>query len=240
MIKNILLRALSGVFFILPSCSFAQDSICNVNTCAGFPVPLIVKDFIKNGYEKINLVTILGEKYVIVTTENEINKCAVLFPVNEVGIAKTPVNFQNNNFCNYSILDGKVISSWKDTAKWYDDIYQLNNNNWVLLFRDECVGCSVVKRIYFENSKPSATLLLSDGSDFTKRSKIFGVISVQKASLFRSANFDDKLKAYLIKGDVFDLTDMSPDGNFYKISYKMKNAKTLTAWISYDDFSLKN
>ena len=40
--------------------------------------------------------------------------------------------------------------------------------------------------------------------------------------------------------EIFDLIDMSDDGNFYKIKYLMKNGKELIAWIHSDEFSINS
>jgi hypothetical protein len=70
--------------------------------------------------------------------------------------------------------------------------------------------------------------------------RLKGLISVDKAMLYNSMNYQDKMKAYLVRGDVIDLLGNSDDKKYYKISYLMRNGKNLVAWISSDDFSVKD
>ncbi|MBU9856417.1 hypothetical protein [Rahnella bonaserana] len=240
MMRNKYFRVFFGAAFIYSSYSIALSSNCNLQVCSGFNTPESFKNTINEGYENLEVTTILNKRYAVATTTNDVNKCSVLFPISEQGISNYPINFHKNPFCNYSVVNGKVVSSWKDGAKWHEDIYEVNNGSWSLFIRDECIGCDIVKRTLYENDKPKNTLLLKDGYDFTKRIKITGVISTEKSMLFKTSNPNNKSKSYLIKGDVFNLIDMSPDGNYYKISYLMKSGKNLEGWISYNDFSIED
>lgn len=239
LIKKTYCYLTSVVFIILSINSYAQDNVCSVNTCSGLPIPTSVKKIIATGYEGVGTTNILGSEYLIATTKNDINKCSVIFPITKSGISNKPVNFDGNPFCNYSISNDKVVSHWKDSAKWYEDIYQVKNSSWLLVFRDECIGCDSVKRNTFENGKIVGTSLMSDADDFSKREKIIGFISANKEYILKTANSDDKSKSYLIKGDAFEISDMSEEGNYYKITYKMKSGKNLSGWISSDAFTIK-
>lgn len=239
-IMNNRLPYLIVVFFLIfTTKSFAKIDDCDANACSGLPIPTSVKKIIATGYEEVGTTNILGSEYLIATTKNDINKCSAIFPITKSGISNKPVNFDGNPFCNYSISNDKVVSHWKDSAKWYEDIYQVKNSSWLLVFRDECIGCDSVKRNIFENGKIVGTSLMSDADDFSKREKIIGIISAEKEYILKTANFNDKSKAYLIKGDTFEISDMSEDGNYYNITYKTKSGKNISGWISYDAFTTK-
>ncbi|WP_350313085.1 hypothetical protein OHJ28_00665 [Dickeya fangzhongdai] len=174
----------------------------------------------------------------MITTGNDINKCSTLFQITATGIKEKPVLPEKNPICNYSINKNNVISSWKDEGKWNEDIYQVSDEKWTLMFRDACVGCGIVKRTYFKEGVATETALLKDESIYTERAPIFGTVSVEKTVLLNSPIMTDRKNSYLIAGDHFKLLDMSDNGAFYKISYQMKSGKILTAWINSDDFSL--
>ncbi|NAT77148.1 hypothetical protein CWD78_06265 [Dickeya dadantii] len=223
---------------IFTNVTFAENKLCDNNYCEGFPIPESIKNMTKNGYEKIKSDIILGKKYLLITTESDINKCSTLFPITAMGIKETPILPEKNLICNYSINKNNVISSWKDEGKWNEDIYQVSDEKWTLMFRDACVGCGIVKRTYFKEGIATETALLKDESTYTERAPIFGTVSVEKTTLLNSPTMTDKKNSYLIVGDHFKLLDMSDNGEFYKISYQMKSGKTLIAWITADDFSL--
>ncbi|AWH89625.1 hypothetical protein [Limnobaculum parvum] len=216
----------------------AEDKSCSIDFCGGIALPKSIKDLINGGYNNIEVVNLLNKRYLTITSNNEINKCSILFSINENSIDDTSVFPKGNQICNYKIINNNFVSHWRDGGKWYEDIYQMKDSKGELIFRDECIGCDLIKRTVYSKNKIKSTALLTGDDNFTERKTISGVISVNKAILLKSANSNDKLRAYLIKGDVFDLIDMSDDGGFYKIKYLMKNNKILVAWISVDEFSI--
>ncbi|MBO8132844.1 hypothetical protein [Dickeya fangzhongdai] len=231
-------RTILILLFLTSFKTFANENLCSKDYCDGFTVPRNIRNMINNGYGKTTLVIILGRKYLIATTNSDINKCSLVFLIKDNEIKETPVLPGKNPICNYSINKNNVISSWKDEGKWNEDIYQVSDEKWTLMFRDACVGCGIVKRTYFKEGVATETALLKDESIYTERAPIFGTVSVEKTVLLNSPIMTDRKNSYLIAGDHFKLLDMSDNGEFYKISYQMKSGKILTAWINSDDFSL--
>ncbi|WP_050515623.1 hypothetical protein [Dickeya undicola] len=231
-------RTILALFFLTSFKIFANENLCSKDYCDGFTVPDNIKTIINNGYGKTTSAIILGEKYLIATTNSDINKCSLIFLIKDNEIKETPVLPEKNPICNYSINKNNVISSWKDEGKWNEDIYQVSGEKWTLMFRDTCVGCGIVKRTYFKEGVATETVLLKDESTYTERTPVFGTVSVDKAVLLNSPKMTDRKNSYLIAGDHFKLLDMNDNGEFYKISYQMKSGKYLTAWINSDDFSL--
>lgn len=238
MMKKIKIPFLILVVFFT-GLSVSHASSCNSISCNGYEIPSDVKAIISQGYEKISITNYGAVKYLMVTTSNDINKCSVLFEIKGVAINSTPAVGLKENICNVSTHDDKIVSSWRDAGQWNDDIYHVSSSgNWMLLFRDSCVGCSQVKRTFYSNRKENDTVLLSDGNDFTERTPLKGQVSVGRATLFNGANIKMKTKAYLIKGDTMELLNMSKDGSFYKIKYKSAAGKEAVYWINSEDFSL--
>ncbi|WP_241609551.1 hypothetical protein [Rosenbergiella australiborealis] len=80
---------------------------------------------------------------------------------------------------------------------------------------------------------------MSEGDDLSTRKPLNGVVVVQKISLYSQPNEQAKIKAYLVKGDEFKLSDMSDDGSFYQIEYTTSSGKQLSYWIRSESFELK-
>ncbi|UNK63171.1 hypothetical protein [Buttiauxella ferragutiae] len=228
------------ICFIHSGIAISNASSCNSNGCEGLSIPSEAKKIINSGYEYVSIENYLGNKYLVATTVSEINKCSVLFGINGDTINNVPTVGVNNQICNLSMHDNKIISSWRDAGEWNEDIYQINTGGkWKLLFRDSCVGCEQTKRTYFLDDKKTDTILLSGGDDFTKRKELIGQVTVNKAILFKSADLDSITKSYLIKGDNVTLTDMSKNGAFYKIKYKTGSGKFIEYWMKSEDFDLQ-
>ncbi|WP_342040764.1 hypothetical protein [Aeromonas caviae] len=215
---------------------YAED--CNAQSCKGFITPPLVKTLLNDGYEKIEIKKIFDLEYLFVTTSHDVNQCSIIFKIVHGKIEDTPSAGVDGKLCNISLHDKYVVSSWRDKGEWNDDVYMIIQDKWTLLFRDACVGCQQVKRIYKKDGKNNHTVLLSDGSDFLSREPLNGIVEESKAHLYSGPKESEVLKAYLIRGDEFILSDMSDDGMFYKIIYKTPSGGK-NYWIKSDSFSLK-
>lgn len=215
---------------------YAED--CNAQSCKGLITPPLVKKLLNDGYEKIEIKKILDLEYLFVTTSHEVNQCSIIFKIVHGKVEDTPSAGMDGKLCNISFHDKYVVSSWRDKGEWNDNVYEVVQDKWTLLFRDTCVGCQQVKRIYTNNGKNNRTILLSDGSDFLSREPLKGVIEESKVHLYSGPKESEALKAYLIRGDEFILSDMSDDGGFYKVIYKTPSGGK-SYWIKSDSFSLK-
>ncbi|MCL6405027.1 hypothetical protein [Dickeya dadantii] len=231
-------RNFLALLFLISFTTLADETLCSKDYCDGFLVPNNIRNMINDGYEKTTSAIIIGRKYLIATTNSDINRCSILFLITANGINENPVLPEKKPICNYSVNKNNVISSWKDEGKWNEDIYQISNDKWTLIFRDACVGCGMIKRTYFKEDVANETEILNDGSIYSERTPLFGIVSVEKTTLLNSPIITDKKKSYLITGDRFKLLDMSDNGLFYKIKYEIKSGKALIAWITADDFSL--
>jgi hypothetical protein len=206
----------------------------------GFNIPNKAREIITKGYNKVSIKSILGVKYLVLTNEHDINKCSILFKIDKQLIETAPLIGIKEQICNIKIRHNKIISSWRDSGEWNDDIYQVNlEGKWILLFRDTCVGCDQIKRTYFSNGEAKNTVLFTDGSDFSERKILTGQITVDKANLYNNSNVDMKTNSYLIRGDNITLTDMSGNGEFYKIEYRTSSGKKITSWVKSDTFLFK-
>lgn len=193
--------------------SYASE--CTIKACDNLMLPPAAQNFISQGYEDIEIKTFNNNKYLFLSTGNDVNKCSIVFDIIGVEIDTIPFIGVNGKLCNVSEVNGDIVSSYRDQGVWFNDVYHwISKKNWVLLFTDSCSDCLQVTRIHYINGIESNRELLSEGDDFSKRKPLNGVISVQKASLYSLPNENKKIKAYLVKDDVFRIIDMSEDGFF--------------------------
>ncbi|WP_267432428.1 hypothetical protein [Erwinia psidii] len=206
----------------------------------GLTYPEVAQEFISKGYSDASINLLNDIKYLYLSSESDVNKCSVVFRVKNGRVDNTPSAGADGKLCNISESDGNVISSRRDQGIWYDDVYQVpSEGKWLLLFTDSCADCQQVKRIHYKNGIKESEELLSGGGGYKNRKPLNGKISGKKAFLYSKPDELGKLKAYLIKGDVFSLVDMSEDGSFYKINYKPASGKSKVYWVKSDDFDLK-
>jgi hypothetical protein len=235
-LKNIVCH-LTFVFLLFVGTTASYAVTCNLESTEGFNIPNKAREIITKGYNKVSIKSILGVKYLVLTNEHDINKCSILFKIDGQVIETIPVIGAKEQICNITIRHDKIVSSWRDSGEWNDDVYQVSlEGKWTLLFRDSCVGCDQIKRTYFSNGDAKDTVLFTNGSDFSVRKVLTGQILVDKANLYKTPNFDMKTNFYLIRGNNITLTDMSKNGEFYKMEYRTSSGKKIISWIESDAF----
>ncbi|MEA9390198.1 hypothetical protein SJI19_06485 [Acerihabitans sp. TG2] len=234
------LYLLIAIYFLIIANTYSHEFSSSPIILEGYIIPAEILKIVNQEYENLSIINYQGIKYLAATTGHEINKCSVLFEIKGRSINPNPTIGLKEQICNISIHDDKIVSSWRDSGKWNDDVYKVNSNGkWELLFRDSCIGCNQVKRTYFANGKITDSVLMTTGDDFSERNNLVGQVTVDKTRLFKTDSIDTRLKSYLIKGDVFTLIDMSNNGDFYKIRYKTASGKNIISWIKSDDFSFQ-
>lgn len=213
---------------------------CTATICDGMKLPASSQKFVEKGYSNVEVKTLNDNKYLFLSSENDVNKCSVIFEITNNKIDGSPFAGEDGKLCNMSSVNDHVISSYRDQGAWVNDVYQIvSRANWNLLFSDFCADCQQVKRIYYANGMRSHQELMSEGDDYSKRKPLNGIVFAQKASLYSQPDEQKKLKAYLVKGDGFKLSDMSDDGSFYQIEYTTSSGKKMSYWIKSDEFELK-
>lgn len=225
-------------FILLIANSYASD--CNLKVCNGLVLPESAHRFIMKGYKDVGIKIFNNNKYIFLSSESDVNKCSVIFNVKDGQVESIPPAGEDGKLCNILEVNGNIVSSYRDQGVWFNDIYQISSEKtWVLLFSDSCADCHQIKRTYYTNGAISRVELMSEGDNYSIRKPLSGVVLVQKAILYSMPDEQKKLKAYLVKGDVFKLSDMSDDGFFYRINYVSSSGKEKVYWIKSDDFVLK-
>ncbi|MEF3097797.1 hypothetical protein QFJ66_00460 [Raoultella terrigena] len=237
MLRKMILLAVLSISGISVNAYSAEYTFLS---CEGLALPASAQQFISKGYSDIKISTLGNSKYLYLSSENDVNKCSVVFKVDSNHIENVPTAGEDGKLCNISELNGNVVSFRRDQGRWYNDVYKISpEKSWVLIFTDSCADCQQVKRIYYKNGIKEREELLSEGTNYSTRKPLSGMISIQKAFLYSKPDEQKKMKAYLIKGDVFTLTDMSDDGTFYQVNFKTSVGKNVLYWIKSDDFELK-
>ncbi|AFJ46276.1 hypothetical protein EBL_c11720 [Shimwellia blattae DSM 4481 = NBRC 105725] len=217
--------------------SYASD--CTVSICDGMKLPASSKIFIEKGYADIEVKILNNKKYVFLSSEGDINKCSVIFNVQNNKIESPPVAGEDGKLCNVSAINNYVVSSYRDQGIWINDVYKvLSGKPWTLLFSDFCADCQQVKRVYYKNGIRSFQELMSEGDDYSARRPLNGIVLVKKVFLYSRPDEQSKTKEYLVKGDLFNLSDMSDNGFFYQIEYTASSGEKVSYWIRSDDFEL--
>lgn len=191
-----------GIYlFVLSGILCGSETLaCTVQRCDGMELPSVASEYIGQGYSDIKIDSIFNEKYLFLTSADDVNKCTVLFEIKDGLINKNPILGIDGKVCNLSVLDKYVISSWRDKGMWNEDIYEIApDGKWSLLFNDECVGCQQVKRSFFKNGQRYKTKLLSGSDDLPSRKELSGKVGVTKAYLYDEPDDKRKLKAYLVE-----------------------------------------
>lgn len=230
-------------FAVLGSSGMSENAYseeCTFTSCEGLALPSSAQQFISKGYAEVKINTLNNSKYLYLSSESDVNKCSVIFKIDNNHIENTPTSGADGKLCNISELNGNVVSSRRDQGRWYNDVYQTSPGKlWHLLFTDSCADCQQVKRTYYKNGIKDREELLSEGDNYSIRKPLNGIVSIKKAFLYSKPDEQKKMKAYLIKGDVFTLTNMSDDGSFYQVDYKSPAGKRVLYWIKSDDFDFK-
>lgn len=235
--KNSIILFTLALSFSIAS-SYASD--CNLYSCGGLTLPESARNFIAKGYSNVEIKTLNSNKYISLTSENDVNKCAVIFSVKDNKIENTPSAGEDGKLCNLSVTSGNIVSSYRDQGVWFNDVYKVSKDDvWTLLLSDSCADCQQVKRTYYTDGVKSHVFLMSEGDKYSARKPLNGVVLVEKSTLYSMPEEQKKLKAYLVKGDVFKLSDMSDDGAFYQIEYVTSSGKKTVYWIKSDDFEIK-
>lgn len=223
-------------FTVLTNIGTGHAEVKAATEYENYNIPSSVRSIIDSGYGDIEIKKINNYEYLVVTSESDINKCSILFKINNGSVESVPSIGINESICNISIDTDKLISSWRDQGRWNEDIYKINpDDKWVLLFKDSCIGCGQVKRIYFNSDGTYEKLLLSDGDNLSLRKKLIGKVTIEKAKLYNNANDNSISNAYLIKGDIFFLVDISDDGEFIQIKYKTSTGRYIIKWMKKNE-----
>jgi hypothetical protein len=164
-----------------------------------------------------------------------VNVCSLIFRINTIGefeVIKTNENAQE--MCNISFHNGKIVSSYRDAANWFDDVYYYKHGKLVLEMRDKN---GEIRTLFNKEGKAiNSFMIMNDSKKWFDREKLTASIKSEKAMLYNSPSLNDVSKMYLIKNDPVIIKDFQYSKNgsvlFYLIEYtNAKNVK-IKKWVA--------
>lgn len=227
--------------FVNGSGATISIKLCHESSCEPIKTPATMLNAMDDGYSHISLedLTLDGVNEIILThsVEGNVNVCSTVFQYNNESKKIQALSDLRNQICNYSINKSNLISTYKDGAKWHEDIYEIDKNSLRLTFSDSCIGCEYIKRTFYSDKAITETLLVTDNPNYLLRTPISTTVVSNKAVLYTEPNIKRASRMYLIRGDeVFLTNDSSDESNFwFKIRYITKKSKKINAWIKCED-----
>ena len=218
------------------SIKFCYESLCNSIT-----PPASMLRAMDDGYSKISLedFTLDGVNEIILThsAEGNVNTCSKIFQYNSESKKIQLLPGLKKQICNYSMSQGVLISTYKESAKWHEDIYEIDKNNIRLMLSDSCIGCEYTKRTIYSSEAENEKLLVTDDPSYLLRTPISTTVVSKKAILYSEPTIKRATKMYLISGDEVRLTDDSSDEShfWFKIRYITKKGRYINAWLKCED-----
>lgn len=211
----------------------SPDSIvaCKDNNCIPINPPKSLLRDIQDGYTDLSIDFItssrLAELIATNAAEGSVNYCSVVYQYNENSGTLSRLEIKPGPICNYKKHQDYLVSSYRDGAKWFEDIYKISQGGINIELSDSCVGCEQVSRIFH---KDGSKLLVSDAANFMERKPLTSEVTVERAPLYSSPEEKARTKMYLIKNDKVTLLDYSaPDSDecWYLTRYKTATEKNI-------------
>jgi hypothetical protein len=225
------IRNENGEFYL----EMCKGTKCTLKHLPYFEKPdLQLRDLNADGIPEI-IVTDIG------LTGGVVNICSLLYRIEDKNIELIQTGNNGSNICNISFHGEKIVSSYRDAASWFEDVYSYKAGRLIKELQDKN---GVSRTIYDKYGKAIDKFILSgEDKKWWERSKRRAKVIVEKAVLYNSPSFHDESKMYLVKGDSVLLkefsynTDSKFETLFYKIEYITAKNKVIYKWIPEHDIS---
>ncbi len=216
---------------------------CKDDQCAPVSLPQLLINDIKDGYSELSIdyITSSSHPELVATNavEGSINRCSVVYQYNENSGTLSRLEIKPGPICNYKKYQDYLVSSYRDGAKWFEDIYRISQGGIKIELSDSCVGCEQVSRVFH---KDGSKLLVSDAENFMERKLLTSEVTVERAPLYSRPEEKARTKMYLIKNDKVTLLDYSaPDSGecWYLTRYKTATEKNIEKWLKCEHLKTK-
>lgn len=218
--------------------------LCQRGSCTTLPASQAMLDALSEGYTEISTADLTqdGIAEIIMTSaeEGSVNICSVVYRYNIDAGAFTALENLPLQLCNYGIEHNRIVSSYRSGAKWYEDVYKVQDNNLVLELTDSCIGCDYSQRTIYLTDGNTQQLLVSSNRDFTLRTPLTTTVISAKAVLYKAPSLEQSSRMHLIQGDEVTLTDFNAaqdDTFWYQISYSSATGKVINGWLKCNDIA---
>lgn len=214
-----------------------QVEKCSASVCESVVVPARLAEKVQEGREIfVDDVDEDGYSELVVTGRGDVNNCSDMYELsNNSKLVEVKFSYP---LCNYTVVDGHIVSSYRDGAMWHEDVYRRGEDGYVLLARDRCVGCGEVFRDVFEGDAVPQKMVVSDEASFFDRKQLVTVVRVERAQMYNSPSLADDAAMYLVQGDVVHLVDYSDSGDgWYQLQYNTAK-KPIIKWVRCSDLAV--
>lgn len=198
-------------------------------SCDSYKVPEELKDDVIES--DLSVDTFLNKKYVLMTPKNNssANVCYSLHLIthNIIAVNESSLLGENQSLCLYQKINNQLVSRFKDAAQWNEILYVEQDGTYQPLFKDECIGCGKVERVYYY-PQGNKSVIVTDNEAITDRKPIIKNI-IEKTHLLNMPLANDKTKMYLIPGDKVKL--LKKQDNFYLIEYANSKKGVIQKWL---------
>jgi len=186
-----------------------------------------------------------GIPELIITEESSngaVNVGSTLFRINKNGKFEQIIDNNKKNTGHYlyniTFHDGKIISSYRNAASWFEEVYSYISGKLILEMQDKN---SFERTIFDKNGKViEKIILVENDKNWWERKPQFAKVTSDKAWLYNSPDANDQSKMYLIKDNRILLRDYkrSEDEDIWYclVEYTTNNNKKIVKWIKEKEF----
>ncbi|WMJ68707.1 hypothetical protein [Stenotrophomonas sp. 24(2023)] len=212
-----------------------QVSVCNGARCHAAAAPENLQLQLDEG-DAVSYVDLDGDgrPELVMSGPAGVNRCITIYKPSATDGSIREYTPGPAAICNYRLRDGYLYSQTREGATLVEERYMARDGRLVLQLRDSCVGCGRVARERFSDGTPVQRLLVSDAPRMEDRTPVQARIVVDRASLFNSADADDRSRMYLVKGDTVEVLEHAGNGDsaLYRVRYTRQGRPAIEKWLA--------
>lgn len=216
---------------------------CERSGCENVELPEVLLDYFNDGYSDVFAedLTLDGQPEIVLrhSEEGAVNICSKIYFYDRSKGSLRVIGGASRDMCNYYMLKGRFVSSYRSGAKWYEDIYRVVGDGFVLEMSDGCVGCGQVNRVVYGVGGVDGRFIVSDNLDYSLREPVFTRVVSDRAVLHEGPSLGKRTNMYLVKNDEvllldFILSDYDSE-YWYQIKYVTAKGRQIKAWLACED-----
>jgi hypothetical protein len=207
-----------------------EISTCDLEGCSPLQLSDPFLDQWKEGSVTLADITLNGRLDVILTAHGDVNVCSTAYAYDD--LSRVLIAIDVSPLCNYRLESNYLISSYRSGAKWFEDIYKINNGKFLLYVKDGCLDCDYVYRTLYDQEQ-GKNLLVSNATDFQNRSPKKAKVVSKKTVLYTFPSNESATEGYLIKGDEVSLINYvdAESGAWFLVRYVNSGGRAVERWM---------
>lgn len=168
---------------------------------------------------------------------SDVNSCSRVLHYSKDKRALVELDFGGQGLCNFKIRQGYIVSSYREGAVWNEDVFRIEEGQVVLVLSDNCVGCGEIKRKKYGLDGSFVRFLVSDNTDFEKRTPMIAKVASITVEIFFSPDKTRSTAKYLVQGDeiIFIGFDQSEDGEEWIEFRFSESSSSIEGWLRCRD-----